>query len=87
MYSTDAYLKATADEVAKPMRGAEAGLLKMLVVVARARRKLALTVVATMVVSAGLVMLIPVTYTGTSVILAPQPSSSAIALLSQIGSL
>ncbi len=32
-------------------------------------------------------MLIPVAYTGTAVILAPQPSSSASALLNQIGSL
>jgi tyrosine-protein kinase Etk/Wzc len=69
------------------MQGAEAGFLKMVVVVARSRRTLALTVFCTMVVSAGLVMLMPVSYTGTAVILAPQPSSTASALLSQLGSL
>jgi tyrosine-protein kinase Etk/Wzc len=69
------------------MQGAEAGFLKMVVVVARSRRTLALTVFCTMVMSAGLVMLIPVSYTGTAVILAPQPSSTATALLSQLGSL
>jgi capsule polysaccharide export protein KpsE/RkpR len=40
-----------------------------------------------MLVSAGLVLLIPVSYTGTAVILAPQPSSTASALLSQLGAL
>jgi tyrosine-protein kinase Etk/Wzc len=67
--------------------GSEAAFLKIIVVVARARRKLALTVFFTMLVSAGLVMLIPVSYTATAVILAPQPSSTASALLSQLGSL
>jgi tyrosine-protein kinase Etk/Wzc len=69
------------------MQGAEAGFLKIVVVVARSRRTLAITVFWTMLVSAGLVLLMPVTYTGTAVILAPQPSSSASALLSQLGSL
>ncbi len=69
------------------MQSAEAGFLKIVVVIARSRRALALTVFCTMLVSAGLVMLIPVTYTGTAVILAPQPSTSASALLSQLGSM
>jgi tyrosine-protein kinase Etk/Wzc len=69
------------------VQAAEAGFLKMVVVIARSRRALALTVFWTMVVSAGLVLLIPVSYTGTAVILAPQPSSAATALLSQLGSL
>ena len=69
------------------MQAAEAGFLKIVVVIARSRRALALTVFLTMVVSAGLVMLIPVSYTGTAVIMAPQPSSAATALLSQLGSL
>jgi tyrosine-protein kinase Etk/Wzc len=69
------------------MQGAEAGFLKIVVVVARSRRALAITVFWTMLVSAGLVLLMPVTYTGTAVILAPQPSSTASALLSQLGSL
>lgn len=59
----------------------------MVVVVARSRRALARTVFWTMLLSAGLVMVIPVSYTGTAVILAPQPSSPASALLSQLGSL
>ncbi len=69
------------------MQGTEAGFLKIVVVVARSRRALALTVFWTMLVSAGLVLLMPVSYTGTAVILAPQPSSTASALLSQLGSL
>jgi tyrosine-protein kinase Etk/Wzc len=69
------------------MQGAEAGFLKMVVVAARSRRAIALTVFWTIVISAGLVMLIPVSYTGTAIILAPQPSSTATALLSQLGSL
>ena len=69
------------------MQGTEAGFLKIVVVVARSRRALAITVFWTMLISAGLVLLMPVTYTGTAVILAPQPSSTASALLSQLGSL
>jgi tyrosine-protein kinase Etk/Wzc len=69
------------------VQGSEAGFLKIVVVVARWRRALALTVFWTMVVSAGLIMLMPVSYTGTAIILAPQPSSTASALLSQLGSL
>ena len=69
------------------MQSAEAGFLKIVVVIARSRRPLALTVFCSMLVSAGLVMLIPVSYTGSAVILAPQPSSTASALLSQLGSL
>jgi capsule polysaccharide export protein KpsE/RkpR len=69
------------------VQGSETAFLKIVVIVARARRRLALTVFFTMLVSAGLVMLIPVSYTATSVILAPQPSSTASALLSQLGSL
>jgi tyrosine-protein kinase Etk/Wzc len=69
------------------MQGAEAGFLKIVVVVARSRWVLALTVFSTVLVSSGLVMLMPVSYTGTAVILAPQPSSTASALLSQLGSM
>jgi tyrosine-protein kinase Etk/Wzc len=69
------------------VQSAEAGFLKIVVVIARSRRPLALTVFCSMLVSAGLVMLIPVSYTGSAVILAPQPSSTASALLSQLGSL
>lgn len=69
------------------MQGTEAGFLKIVVVVARSRRALAITVFWSMLISAGLVLLMPVTYTGTAVILAPQPSSTASALLSQLGSL
>ena len=69
------------------MQSAEAGFLKIVVVIARSRRALALTVFCTMLVSCGLVLLMPVSYTGTAVILAPQPSSTASALLSQLGSL
>jgi len=69
------------------VHGSEAAFLKIVVIVARVRRRLVLTVFFTMLVSAGLVMLVPVTYTATAVILAPQPSSTASALLSQLGSL
>jgi tyrosine-protein kinase Etk/Wzc len=69
------------------VQGSEAGFLKIVVVVARWRRALVLSVFSTMAVCAGLVMLMPVSYTGTAVILAPQPSSTASALLSQLGSL
>ena len=69
------------------MRESDAGFLKIVVVVVRARRRLGLLVLSTMLVTAGLVMLIPVSYTGTAVILAPQPSSAASAILSQLGSL
>jgi tyrosine-protein kinase Etk/Wzc len=69
------------------VQSAEAGFLKIVVVIARSRRALAFTVFCTMLISAGLVLLIPVSYTGTAVILAPQPSSGASALLSQLGSL
>lgn len=69
------------------VQGSEAAFLKIVVTVVRVRRTLVLTVFLAMLVSAGLVMLIPVTYTATTVILAPQPSSTASALLSQLGSL
>lgn len=69
------------------MNGSEAAFLKIVVVVARSRRVLALAVFWTTLVSAGLVMLLPVSYTGSAVILAPQPSSTASMLLSQLGSL
>jgi tyrosine-protein kinase Etk/Wzc len=69
------------------VQSTEAGFLKIVVIIARSRRALALTVFSTMLVSAGLVLLMPVSYTGTAVILAPQPSSTASALLSQLGSL
>jgi tyrosine-protein kinase Etk/Wzc len=69
------------------VQSSEAGFLKIIVLIARVRRRLAFSIFFTMLASAGLVMLIPVSYTATAVILAPQPSSSASALLSQIGSL
>ena len=83
MYSADTHLSVERATV----NGPEAGFLKMVVVVARSRRALAGAVFWTMLVSAGLVMLLPVSYTGTAVILAPQPPSAASALLSQLGSL
>jgi tyrosine-protein kinase Etk/Wzc len=85
MYCTNE-TPAAAGEGA-PVRGSEASFLKMVVIIARSRRTIALAVFCTMLVSAGLVMLIPVSYTGTAIILAPQPSSTASALLSQLGSL
>src|ERR1700761_5455479 len=69
------------------MPAPEAALLKLAVIVAQRRRVLAITVFATMIVTAVVVLLIPVSYTGTAVILAPQPSTGAAALLSQLGSL
>jgi tyrosine-protein kinase Etk/Wzc len=65
----------------------EAAVLKLAVLVAERRRAFALTVIGAMVVAAIVALLIPVSYTGTAVILAPQPSSGAAALLSQLGSL
>jgi tyrosine-protein kinase Etk/Wzc len=65
----------------------EAAVLKLAVILAERRRAFAITVLATMLVAAIVVLLIPVSYTGTAVILAPQPSSGAAALLSQLGSL
>jgi tyrosine-protein kinase Etk/Wzc len=69
------------------MPAPEAALLKLAVIVAQRRRVLAITVIATMIVTAIVVRLIPVSYTGTAVILAPQPSTGAAALLTQLGSL
>jgi capsule polysaccharide export protein KpsE/RkpR len=69
------------------MPAPEAALLKLAVIVAQRRRALASVVFATMIVTAIVVCLIPVSYTGTAVILAPQPSSGAAALLTQLGSL
>ena len=64
----------------------EASLLKMIVVLARSRRVIALSTIATMVLTAILVLVIPVRYTGTATILAPQSAqSSASAILSQLG--
>ena len=87
MYSTSIYPPGSKEGPPDPTPAAEASLLKLVVIVARTRWRLARIVPATMLVTAGLVMLIPVAYTGTAVILAPQPSSSASALLNQIGSL
>jgi tyrosine-protein kinase Etk/Wzc len=69
------------------MPAPEAALLKLAVVVAQRGRALATVVFCTMLVVAVIVLVIPVTYTGTAVILAPQPSTGAAALLSQLGSL
>jgi tyrosine-protein kinase Etk/Wzc len=66
--------------------GAETAVLKLAVLIAQRARRIAVFVFATMVVVAVLVYLMPVTYTGTAVILAPQPSTGAAALLSQLGS-
>jgi tyrosine-protein kinase Etk/Wzc len=69
------------------MPAPEAPLLKLAVLVVQRWRALAATVFGTMFVVAILVLLMPVSYTGTAVILAPQPSTGAAALLSQLGSL
>jgi tyrosine-protein kinase Etk/Wzc len=68
------------------MAGAETAVLKLAVLIAQRGRRIAAFVFATMLVVAVLVYLIPVIYTGTAVILAPQPSTGAAALLSQLGS-
>jgi tyrosine-protein kinase Etk/Wzc len=65
----------------------EASVLKMLVVLARRRRTIALGTIIATLVSVVLVLVIPVSYTGTAVIMAPQSSqNSAAALLSQLSS-
>jgi tyrosine-protein kinase Etk/Wzc len=69
------------------MPAPEAALLKLAVIVVQRRRVLAITVIAAMIVTAIVVSLMPVSYTGTAVILAPQPSAGAAALLTQLGSL
>jgi tyrosine-protein kinase Etk/Wzc len=69
------------------MPAPEAALLKLAVIVAQRRRVLAITVIATMIVTAIVVRFMPVSYTGTAVILAPQPSTGAAALLTQLGSI
>jgi tyrosine-protein kinase Etk/Wzc len=69
------------------MPSPEAALLKLAVIVAQRRRVLAITVIATMIVTAIAVRFMPVSYTGTAVILAPQPSTGAAALLTQLGSI
>ncbi|MGC2400214.1 MAG: GNVR domain-containing protein [Acidobacteriaceae bacterium] len=69
------------------MPAPEAALLKLAVVVAQRGRVLATVVFCTMLVVSVIVCVIPVSYTGTAVILGPQPSSGAAALLSQLGSL
>lgn len=63
----------------------EANLLKMIVVLARSRRVIALSTLVTMLAVAVITLVIPVQYTGTAVILAPQSASSASAILSQLG--
>jgi tyrosine-protein kinase Etk/Wzc len=69
------------------MPAPEAALLKLAVLVAQHARRLLMTVLGTMAVVAILVSIVPVSYTGTAVILAPQPASGAAALLSQLGTL
>jgi uncharacterized protein involved in exopolysaccharide biosynthesis len=58
----------------------------MIVVLARSRRVIALSTLITMLATALIVLIIPVRYTGTAVILAPQSmQTSASAILSQLG--
>lgn len=66
----------------------EASLLKMAVVLVRWRRIILLSTLITMLLTAIVVVVIPVSYTGTAMIMTP-PSlqSSASALLSQVSSL
>jgi tyrosine-protein kinase Etk/Wzc len=66
----------------------EASLLRMLVVLARWRRMIALSTLITVLVTVIVVLVIPVSYTGTALIMTPSPTQgSASALLSQLGSL
>ena len=62
-------------------------MLKLAVIAAQHRRALATVVLCTMLLVSIVVYVIPVSYTGTAVILAPQPSAGAAALLSQLGAL
>jgi tyrosine-protein kinase Etk/Wzc len=64
---------------------AESALLKKLVVLAAHRRFLAFGVLGVTLLTAVIVLITPVTYTATAVILTPQSSSGAAALLSQLG--
>jgi capsule polysaccharide export protein KpsE/RkpR len=60
----------------------------MVVVLARWRRIIALSTLITMLVTVIVVLVIPVSYTGTALIMTPSPTQgSASALLSQLGSL
>jgi len=66
----------------------ESVLLKKLVVLAAHRRLLAGGIFGAVLLTAILVLIVPVTYTATAVILTPQNTSgSALALLSQLGGL
>jgi tyrosine-protein kinase Etk/Wzc len=66
----------------------EASLLRMVVVLARWRRMIALSTLITVLVTVIVVLVIPVSYTGTALIMTPSPTQgSASALLSQLGSL
>lgn len=66
----------------------EASLLRMVVVLARWRRIIALSTLITVLVTVIVVLVIPVSYTGTALIMTPSPTQgSASALLSQLGSL
>src|ERR1700760_2857400 len=69
------------------MAAPEAAVLKLAVLLAERGRSIAIFVFCTMLAVSALVYVVPVTYTGTAVILAPQPSTGAAALLSQLGSL
>jgi tyrosine-protein kinase Etk/Wzc len=65
----------------------ESALLRTLVVLAERRRIIVLGVALAATLTALIVLVMPVTYTATAVILPPQTGSGAAALLSQLGSL
>jgi tyrosine-protein kinase Etk/Wzc len=66
----------------------ESSVLRMVVVLARWRRIIALSTLITVLVTVIVVLVIPVSYTGTALMMTPSPTQgSASALLSQLGSL
>jgi tyrosine-protein kinase Etk/Wzc len=66
----------------------ETSVLRMVVVLARWRRIIALSTLITMLLTVIVVLVIPISYTGTALIMTPSPTQgSASALLSQLGSL
>ena len=73
----------------KQMDGSsEASLLKMAVVLVRWRRTILFGTLIAMLLTAIVVVVIPVSYTGTALIMTPSSlQSSTSALLSQVGSL
>src|SRR5579875_315405 len=64
----------------------EVGTLRLLVILTRRRRLIAITTLAVMLLTGIIVFVIPVHYAATAVILAPQSSQSSIsAILGQLG--